>query len=94
MRRLLFLLVALLAAAPPSLAREPLALTEQASSCVICTVRRPVCGQLASCDQAYFHLRQCGHAGLDANRNGVPCEKTHCGLRQEPARSLPTCPIS
>ncbi len=32
------------------------------------------CGQMSSCAEARFHLQQCGIAGLDRNKDGVPCE--------------------
>jgi hypothetical protein len=90
----LTLIVALLAAMPvaareaaPSAGRAP-------AACPVCTTMRPLCRHLASCDDAYFHLRQCGHRGLDADRDGIPCERELCGARREPARGLPSCPIS
>jgi hypothetical protein len=39
---------------------------------------RPRCGDLRSCDDAYFYLRQCGLHRLDADGDGMPCEKL-CG---------------
>jgi endonuclease YncB( thermonuclease family) len=38
-----------------------------------CSVRK-TCGQMASCEEAIFHLQQCGRTQLDRNRDGVPCE--------------------
>jgi deoxyribonuclease-1 len=32
------------------------------------------CGQMSSCDEALFHLQQCGNGRLDGNNDGVPCE--------------------
>jgi endonuclease YncB( thermonuclease family) len=39
---------------------------------------RPRCGDLSSCDEAYFYLRQCGLHRLDGDGDGVPCERL-CG---------------
>ena len=36
------------------------------------------CAQMRSCGEAIFYLRQCGVARLDADRDGMPCEITHC----------------
>ena len=38
-----------------------------------CGVRK-TCGQMSSCEEAYFHLLQCGNGRLDGNNDGVPCE--------------------
>jgi endonuclease YncB( thermonuclease family) len=32
------------------------------------------CKQMVSCDEAMFHLRQCGLSRLDGDGDGVPCE--------------------
>ncbi len=32
------------------------------------------CGEMTSCDEATFYLRQCGLSSLDRNQDGVPCE--------------------
>lgn len=32
------------------------------------------CREMTSCDEAYFHLRQCGLTRLDGDGDGVPCE--------------------
>lgn len=37
-----------------------------------------VCGQMSSCDEAYFYLQQCGLGRLDRDKDGVPCESI-CG---------------
>ena len=34
---------------------------------------KTTCGQMASCDEAKFHLTQCGLKGLDRDGDGVPC---------------------
>lgn len=33
-----------------------------------------LCGQMTSCEEATFHLNQCGVSKLDGDGNGVPCE--------------------
>lgn len=35
---------------------------------------RKTCGQMSSCAEAQFHLKQCGNVRLDRNNDGVPCE--------------------
>jgi hypothetical protein len=32
------------------------------------------CGQMVSCEEAEFHLNQCGLGSLDRDGDGVPCE--------------------
>jgi endonuclease YncB( thermonuclease family) len=32
------------------------------------------CREMTSCEEANFHLRNCGRSSLDGDRNGVPCE--------------------
>ncbi|RUR43630.1 endonuclease [Vreelandella populi] len=38
-----------------------------------CNVRK-TCSQMASCEEAFFHLLQCGNGRLDGNNDGVPCK--------------------
>ncbi|SEJ46317.1 Endonuclease YncB, thermonuclease family [Pseudomonas linyingensis] len=38
-----------------------------------CSTRK-ICGQMSSCEEAKFHLQQCGNSRLDGNSDGVPCE--------------------
>lgn len=38
-----------------------------------CGAKR-TCGQMESCEEARFHLTQCGLSRLDADDDGVPCE--------------------
>ena len=33
------------------------------------------CKHMDSCEEAMFHLNQCGRKGLDRDKDGVPCEK-------------------
>ena len=35
---------------------------------------KPTCKKMASCEEAYFHLEQCGARRLDRDRDGIPCE--------------------
>lgn len=35
---------------------------------------KKTCTQMASCEEAFFHLSRCGSATLDRDKNGVPCE--------------------
>ena len=32
------------------------------------------CGQMSSCDEAYYNLRVCGNRSLDRDKDGIPCE--------------------
>ncbi len=35
---------------------------------------RKTCGEMSSCDEAKFHLNQCGNGRLDSDKDGIPCE--------------------
>lgn len=35
---------------------------------------RKNCGQMSSCEEARFHLEQCGNGRLDRDNDGIPCE--------------------
>ncbi|WP_312958819.1 thermonuclease family protein [Stutzerimonas nitrititolerans] len=35
---------------------------------------RKTCGQMTSCEEARFHLKQCGNRRLDRDNDGIPCE--------------------
>lgn len=59
--------------------------------CGHCTAVRPLCRQIATCREAFFHLNECGHLALDANRDGVPCEATACRHMTTAPRPLPHC---
>lgn len=41
---------------------------------VQCGAKR-YCREMASCEEALGHLRQCGIASLDGDRDGMPCEQ-------------------
>lgn len=43
------------------------------SSDFICSGKR-TCGQMNSCEEAYFYLNNCGVSGLDRDKDGIPCE--------------------
>lgn len=36
------------------------------------------CKQLRSCAEAIYRLEICGHDQLDRDKDGIPCEWTHC----------------
>jgi endonuclease YncB( thermonuclease family) len=42
--------------------------------------KKRYCWQMASCDEAHFHLTRCGVKTLDGNEDGEPCEDL-CGGR-------------
>lgn len=60
------------AASPPSSAQAPArpATTGSGFSCD----QRKTCGQMASCAEAEYHLRQCRNSRLDRDGDGIPCE--------------------
>ncbi len=35
---------------------------------------RKSCGTVVSCEEAYYHLRNCGNKRMDRDKDGVPCE--------------------
>jgi len=39
---------------------------------------KKTCGQMASCEEARYHLTQCGNTGLDRDGDGTPCASL-CG---------------
>jgi hypothetical protein len=43
-----------------------------------CSDGKRVCGDMESCEDAVFHLQQCGMSRLDGDDDGTPCEKI-CG---------------
>ncbi len=58
--------------ASPALASAPPAKTG-ADSSFSCSQRK-TCGQMRSCAEAEYHLRQCGASRLDRDNDGIPCE--------------------
>lgn len=45
----------------------------QTSSSFSCAGKN-TCGQMTSCEEARFYLRQCGLSRLDGDHDGIPCE--------------------
>lgn len=43
------------------------------SSAYNCSTRK-TCSQMTNCEEARYHLNECGNSGLDRNNDGVPCE--------------------
>lgn len=39
-----------------------------------CSTGKRVCRDMDSCEDAMFHLQQCGLTRLDGDKDGVPCE--------------------
>jgi hypothetical protein len=42
---------------------------------------KDTCGQMRSCEEAYYFLEHCQKIKLDNNKNGIPCE-TLCGKQR------------
>ncbi len=61
--------------ASPSKATSPRAVTH--ASNFACDGRTQ-CHQMTSCEEAKFFLAHCPNTQMDADANGVPCEKTVC----------------
>ncbi|WP_419851650.1 excalibur calcium-binding domain-containing protein [Actinobacillus pleuropneumoniae] len=40
------------------------------------------CSQMNSCEEARFHLTQCGVSSLDRDKDGIPCESL-CGGKKK-----------
>lgn len=40
---------------------------------------KKTCTEMASCEEAYYHLNTCGNGSLDRNNDGVPCESICSG---------------
>lgn len=47
---------------------------QQRSASFTCGAKQ-YCSQMASCEEAMFHLNSCGLSRLDGNSDGSPCEK-------------------
>lgn len=58
---------------PPEIAPAPAADAGRS-----CSDGKRVCGDMDSCEDAMFHLNQCGMSRLDGDSDGTPCEKI-CG---------------
>ena len=37
------------------------------------------CGTVTSCEEAYFHLKNCGNRRMDKDKDGIPCESICSG---------------
>lgn len=46
------------------------------------TCGKRTCSQMESCEEAKFHLTQCGVKSLDRDNDGVPCESI-CGGKKK-----------
>lgn len=51
----------------------PLLVDASESGKYSCSPRKS-CGQMDSCEEARFHLEQCGNRRLDRDNDGIPCE--------------------
>ena len=49
-------------------------ITPKTSSGSFACSGKHLCGEMASCDEAYFYLNKCGVTSLDRDRDGIPCE--------------------
>ena len=47
--------------------------TEEAKPTFSCEPKK-TCGKMASCEEAKYHLEQCGNKRLDRDKDGIPCE--------------------
>lgn len=56
----------------------PAALAPSPASGQSCSDGKRTCGDMSSCEDAMFHLNQCGMSRLDGDSDGTPCEKI-CG---------------
>ncbi|BFU60747.1 MULTISPECIES: excalibur calcium-binding domain-containing protein [Rodentibacter] len=74
MKKLPLILTALFLISSPVLAKGKKADSEQYS----CDDGKRTCKDMDNCEDAKFHLRQCGMKKLDRDRDGVPCESL-CG---------------
>ncbi|HHF3606712.1 excalibur calcium-binding domain-containing protein [Haemophilus influenzae] len=75
MKKLLLILTALsLAVSPAVFAKAHKKSNSESEQQFSCNDGKRVCGDMESCDDAMFHLKQCGMKKLDRDRDGVPCE--------------------
>ncbi len=58
---------------PAAPAAQPQTPAQPAASSFTCSCSK-TCGQMASCEEAYFQLNQCGCGRRDGDNDGVPCE--------------------
>ena len=50
------------------------AIQDRAATAVYECGTKRYCKEMTSCDEAKFHLTQCGHSNLDRDQDGIPCE--------------------
>ncbi|TGZ98505.1 cold-shock protein [Rodentibacter pneumotropicus] len=74
MKEIPLILTVLSLISSPVLAKGKKADSEQFS----CNDGKRTCKDMDNCDDAKFHLHQCGMKKLDRDRDGVPCESI-CG---------------
>src|SRR6267142_741636 len=43
-----------------------------------CEPSKSSCAHMTSCSEAFFHQERCGVAGMDGDRDGIPCERQWC----------------
>ncbi|HWI80723.1 cold shock domain-containing protein [Ramlibacter sp.] len=43
-----------------------------------CEPAKSSCARMTSCAEAFFHQERCGVAGMDGDRDGIPCEAQWC----------------
>jgi len=54
-----------------------------------CNDGKRYCKDMASCEEAYYHLQECGQKRLDRDKNGIPCE-TLCSTNTGDSNTQPT----
>jgi len=61
---------------PPPASRMPLPLLPRGGGSIrfVCGSKR-YCREMTSCEEAMFHLKECGLARLDGNGDGIPCNR-------------------
>lgn len=59
--------------APPSFNQKPENKTTEKNSSGFSCGDKTKCGQMSSCDEATFYLKQCGVTKLDRDKDGTPC---------------------
>jgi len=46
------------------------------------------CKEMTSCDEAYYHLQDCGRTSLDRDKDGIPCESICVAKKKPKAKKL------
>lgn len=54
-----------------------------------CQDGKRYCKDMTSCEEAYYHLQECGQKRLDRDKNGIPCEKL-CSTNTGGSNTKPT----